>query len=139
MSYIDVHPRPPEDFMRKSEYDIDQNILVDNAEILSDGANVTTAQEVRDHVDDPDIHFEIDDSVVVTDKVWSSRAIYNELDSKSDVGHVHDGSDTILDTSQFNNILSPAENTPQKMADVVDDAIQYNILRHSFRINLKGA
>lgn len=42
--------------MLKNVYDIDEDNLVDNAEQLNDGTNVATALEVRNHLDDSDIH-----------------------------------------------------------------------------------
>ena len=139
MSYSDVWPKPPDDYMRKSEYDVDKDLLVDNAENLSDGANESTAQEVREHLDANEIHREINDLQISNIEVWSSNKINAELSQKADNNHEHDGTDMLLDTSTFDSVLSPNENTPQKMAEVVDDSIRYNLMRRSFRINLKGA
>lgn len=47
-----------------------------------DGTNEVSAQEIREHIDDADIHFEINDSIASTSSVYSSDKVGTLLSGK---------------------------------------------------------
>lgn len=73
--------------MLQSAYDPDTDGRVEAADQLADGTNTVTAEQARDHIDDDDVHFIIDDvSTTHTDRVWSALRSYNGLLSRANTG-----------------------------------------------------
>lgn len=66
-------------YMEIATYDANINDLADTAEALSDGANNSSAADVRGHLDDSSVHFLMNDGVVSSSSTWSSSRSYNDI------------------------------------------------------------
>lgn len=82
-------------YMSKAVYDTGGDGRVDNAENLSDGANTTSAAQLRGHIDDATIHYVINDGSTLTTVAWSGSYINTQLTTISGNLSAHTGDATI--------------------------------------------
>ncbi len=81
-------------FMKKSQYDTNEDGIVDKASSVDDGqGNAKTAEEIKNHIENTNIHPSIDDSTASSSSVWSSQKVNSELSQKADINHTHPWSD----------------------------------------------
>ena len=90
------------DWMSKSVYDSNGDGRVDEALNLSDGTNIVSAVEARNHIDNTAIHFVINDTSTTTTVAWSGLKINSEIS----------GLTSIINTKE-NSLGNPASDGQQ--------------------------